>query len=410
MHHKIKRISKAATDSFVSLPMILRSFLRDESIGGKLIVGFAVLAIVIVNSPLREAYESFWHISFSIGLGDLSLSQDLRHWVNSGLMATFFLVVGLEIKRELVVGELKDIKKAILPVAAAFGGMIVPAIIYLGFNWNSDAIRGWGIPIATDIAFAVAVLSFLSKRVPLSLKLFLLSLAIVDDIGAIFVIALFYAEIINYGYLAASFALIIVMFLLRQWLSRRLALFILAGAVLWVTAHLSGIHASIVGAVVGLLAPLTAAPNGKSVSKQLEEFFLPISTFIALPIFALANAGVVLSLTAFHHPDTPAIMSGVIGGLILGKLIGISGVAWLMVRLGVARLPHGVGWLHIIGVSLIAGIGFTVSIFITELAFADDAQSAIAKISIFIASGMAAILGVLFLLKAKEIKHILDEV
>ena len=202
---------------------VLKSVLKDEAAGGKLIILFAILALIVVNSPLRDIYETFWQLNFSVGLGDFVLSQDLRHWVNEGLMAIFFLVVGLEIKRELVNGELKNPKKAILPLAAAVGGMIVPALIYLAFNNDSDTIRGWGIPIATDIAFAVAVLAFLSKRVPLSLKLFLLTLSIVDDIGAIFIIALFYSEIINYYFLAVSIVTAIAI-----WLARRTAPYVRA--------------------------------------------------------------------------------------------------------------------------------------------------------------------------------------
>ena len=408
MHRKLKHLAGTAS-SLTRLPAVLRSFLRDESIAGKLVISFAVLAIVVANSPLSSYYESLWKLTLQIGVGDFVLSQDLRHWVNEGLMAIFFLVVGLEIKRELVTGELRDRKKAALPVAAAIGGMILPAAIYVAFNFDTSAIRGWGVPIATDIAFAVAVLSLLGKRVPLNLKLFLLSLAIVDDIGAIFVIALFYAEIINYGFLLASLLIIIGLFVLRRWLANKLAVFIIIGMLLWITTHLSGVHASIVGAALGLLAPLTTFSNRSSVSKQLEKFFLPVSTFISLPVFAFANAGIVLSATVFEHPDAASVMTGIIAGLTIGKLIGISGTAWLMVRFGFAKLPTGTGWMHIVGVSMVAGIGFTVSIFITELAFSGDSLAEIAKISVFMASGSAALIGSMFLLKAKEIKHILDE-
>jgi Na+:H+ antiporter, NhaA family len=409
LHHKIKHLTKKTVSSIVSAQSMLNSLLKDEAIGGKLIIAFAAIAIILVNSPLKDTYDAFWHLSLSIGLGNLSLSQDLRHWVNEGLMALFFLVVGLEIKRELVSGELRDMKKAILPIAAAIGGMIVPAIIYLAFNLNSDAVQGWGVPIATDIAFAVAVLALLGNRVPLTLKLFLLTLAIVDDIGAILVIALFYAEILNYWYLACTFGLILAIWLMRKWLTNKLAIVIALGVTLWITAHLAGIHASIVGAVMGLLAPVPRSSKEPSHSRDLEEFFLPITTFFVLPVFALANAGVVLSSSVFQFPDSKSIMAGIIAGLIIGKLVGISGAAWLMVRFGLAKLPTGVGWLHVIGVSIIAGIGFTVSIFITELAFVNESQVEIAKISIFIASGLAALIGSLFLLKAKEIKQILDE-
>ncbi len=403
MHQKITHITKKAVSSITSIPSMLNFLLKDEAIGGKLIIATAALALVVVNSPLRDAYDTLWQTNFSVGLGDFSLSHDLRHWVNEGLMAIFFLVVGLEIKRELVNGELKDPKKAILPLAAAIGGMIVPAIIYLGFNLNSDAIQGWGIPIATDIAFAVAVLALLSNRVPLSLKLFLLTLAIVDDIGAIFVIALFYAEIINYWYLFGSAGLVISIWLMRRWLADKLAMVVVLGTVLWITTHLSGIHASIVGAAMGLLAPVPRSAKTPSQSRDLEKFFLPISTFIVLPVFAFANAGVVLSGDMFSSPEAAPVILGVVVGLVVGKLIGISGATWLMVRLGYAKLPTGTNWAHIVGISLIAGIGFTVSIFITELAFPDNKQLVeTAKISVFIASGIAAALGSAVLLRAKR--------
>lgn len=405
VQQKIKHITKKAVSTIASVPTMLSLLLKDEAIGGKLIVGFAVLALIVVNSPLKSIYDTLWHLNFNIGLGDFSLSQDLRHWVNEGLMAVFFLVVGLEIKRELVNGELKDHKKAVLPVAAALGGMIVPAAIYIAFNLDSSAIQGWGIPIATDIAFAVAILTLLSKRVPLSLKLFLLTLAIVDDIGAIFVIALFYAEIINYEYLLGAIGLVAGIWLSRKWLSDKLAIVIALGVVLWVTTHLSGIHASIVGAAMGLLAPVPRSDKVPSQSRSLEEFFLPISTFIVLPIFAFANAGVVLSGDMFNNSESIRLILGITCGLVLGKLIGISGAAWLMVRLGYAKLPTGTSWTHIIGISLIAGIGFTVSIFITELAFSDNRQLVeTAKISVFIASGIAAALGSAVLLKTKPTK------
>lgn len=371
---------------------LLNTFLKDESIGGKLILAAALLSLIVVNSPLRNAFEHFWHLPLSIGLSDWSLALDLRHWLNEGLMAFFFLVVGLEIKRELVKGELKDKRSAFLPIGAAIGGMIIPALIYMSFNINTGASQGWGIPIATDIAFAVAVLSLLSKRIPVSLKIFLLSLAIADDIGAIFVIALFYAEIINYWYLTVSFLLVAGIFLLRKQLTYRFLLVCLLGVLLWVTTHLSGIHASIIGAVMGFLAPITKQRNKAGVSEKVEKFILPMTTFFVLPIFAFANAGFVISADSLTANQS--ILWGVFLGLVLGKVAGISLACWLLVKLRVAKLPEGSTWDHIIGIGFIAGIGFTVSIFITELAFLDN-QPFIntAKISIFIASATSALLG-----------------
>lgn len=378
---------------------ILDTFLKDESIGGKLILVAALLSLIVVNSPLRDEFNHFWHLLFTIGLGNWSLSLDLRHWVNEGLMAFFFLVVGLEIKRELVKGELKDRKTAILPIGAAIGGMIFPAVIYLLFNINTNAVQGWGIPIATDIAFAVAILSLLGNRVPVSLKIFLLTLAIADDIGAIFVIALFYAEIINYWYLAASFLLASGIFLFRKRLTYSLVLVSLLGILLWFTTHLSGIHASIVGAIMGFLAPVSRSDK-VGVSEKVEKFFIPITTFFVLPVFAFANAGFTISANALT--TNQSILWGVFFGLVAGKVIGISLASWLLVRLNVAQLPKGIGWKHIQGIGFIAGIGFTVSIFITELAFSGN-QSFLntGKMAIFIASAISALVGYTILRSAK---------
>lgn len=391
MEKKLKKL--ASTLHPKRVVSFLETFLQDESIGGKLILVAALLSLVVVNSPLSEAYESFWHLPLSLGLGSWSLALDLRHWVNEGLMAFFFLVVGLEIKRELVKGELKDRKTAILPIGAAIGGMLLPALIYLSFNWNmEEAVQGWGIPIATDIAFAVAVLSLLGSRVPLSLKLFLLTLAIADDIGAIFVIALFYAEIINYWYLAVSALLVVGIFLFRGFLTNRMLLVGFLGVILWVTTHLSGIHASIVGAAMGFLAPIARPKSDTSISEKAERSLLPFTTLFVLPIFAFANAGFTVSADALTTNQT--ILWGVVAGLIGGKVLGITLASWLLVKLKVAQLPHDISWKHVIGIAFIAGIGFTVSIFITELAFADD-QTFIntAKIGIFIASALSAIAG-----------------
>jgi len=398
MKEKVKKIAlKLHPKRVVTL---FDTFLKDESTAGKLILIAALLSLIVVNSPLRDEFNHFWHLPLTIGLGSWNLSLDLRHWLNEGLMAFFFLVVGLEIKRELVKGELKKFKNAILPIGAAVGGMLVPALIYLIFNVNSGAIQGWGIPIATDIAFAVAVLSLLSNRVPASLKVFLLSLAIADDIGAIFVIALFYAEIINYWYLGFSFLLVIGIFLFRKQLTYRFLIVCLLGIVLWITTHLSGIHASIVGAVMGFLAPV-ARSNKIGVSEKVEKSFLPITTFLVLPVFAFANAGFSLSTNALT--SNQSILWGIFLGLVFGKVIGITLASWLLVKLKVAQLPNGVTWKHIIGIGFIAGIGFTVSIFITELAFSDN-QSYIntAKIGIFIASGVSALLGYIILRSSRS--------
>jgi NhaA family Na+:H+ antiporter len=380
---------------------LTRLFLEDESIGGKLILIAAVLSLVVVNSPLQEAYTGFWQQNLSFGIGSWSLSMDIRHWVNEGLMAIFFLVVGLEIKREIVEGKLRTFKTAILPIGAAIGGMVIPALIYVLFNIHTSTSAGWGIPIATDIAFAVAILVLLGKRVPFALKVFLLTLAIADDIGAIIVIALFYAEIIHYGYLALSLLIAVGIFVLRKWLSNKLLIVGLAGISLWITAHLSGIHASVVGAVMGLLAPVATTPNTIPLSEKVEKSLLPVSTFLVLPIFAFANAGFILSAASFTA--APSVFWGILLGLVAGKAFGITFASWFLLKLKIAELPAGVTLRHVLGVGFLAGIGFTVSIFITELAFSDNHQLIeAAKLAIFIASFISAIVGSVILLKIRR--------
>lgn len=388
MKEKVQQLTKNLHPKRVA--GILETFLKDESLGGKLILVAVLVSLIVVNSPFKDEFERFWHTALSIGFGEWSFSLDLKHWVNEGLMALFFLVVGLEIKREFVKGELRNKKAAILPIGAAVGGMLVPAFFYFIFNMNGNAVEGWGIPIATDIAFAVAVLSLLGNRVPVSLKIFLLTLAIADDIGAIFVIALFYAEIINYWFLGAAAILATSMFVFR----RRIPYSILAGilgVLLWAVTHESGIHASIVGAIVGFMAPI-AKHGTVGPAEKTEKLVLPISTFVVLPLFALANAGFVISgdsLTA-----NQSVLWGIFVGLVFGKLIGITLASWLLVKLKIAQLPTGMKWGHVVGVGLLAGIGFTVSIFITELAFSGDPSSLnTAKTSIFIASATSALTG-----------------
>lgn len=380
---------------------LIKIFLEDESIGGKFILIAAALSLIAVNSPLQHIYLDFWQRELTIGIEPWTLTMDLRHWINEGLMAIFFLVVGLEIKRELVKGKLKTFKTAILPIGAAIGGMIVPALIYLVFNPQTN-ISGWGIPIATDIAFAVTVLALLGKRAPLALKVFLLTLAIADDLGAITVIALFYAEIIHYGFLALSILTVLAILLLRKWLGNKFLLVILAGISLWITTHLSGIHASVVGAIMGLLAPVTTTNDKPSLPEKVEKSLLPVSTFLVLPIFAFANAGFVISTEAFTA--APSVFWGIMIGLVAGKVVGITAVSWIMLKLKIAELPIGITLRHIVGAGFLAGIGFTVSIFITELAFSDNhILTETAKTAIFIASFISAALGSIVLLRSPRI-------
>lgn len=394
MRPKISGLVKKLKNRIISEQLNL--FLRDEAIGGKLIIAAAAVSLVIANSAWSTAFENLWQAHLTIGLGNFDLSMDLRHWINEGLMAFFFLVVGLEIKRELVRGELRDRQKFMLPIGAAVGGMILPALIYIVFNLNGPGEAGWGIPMATDIAFAIAVLSLLGSRVPSGLKIFLLSLAIADDIGAITVIALFYSEVINIWYLLASLAMVGMIWVFRKELQVHVFIVLALGAALWLTTHHSGVHASIVGAVMGMLAPVGSSDSRKTAAERMERLFLPFTTFFVLPVFALANAG--FEITRGVLDDNQAVSMGIILGLLLGKPVGILMSSWLLVKFKIARLPERVNWRHVAGIGLIAGIGFTVSIFITELAFSGNPSLiSTAKASIFVASILAAITGSLVL-------------
>jgi Na+:H+ antiporter, NhaA family len=412
------------------LPRPLRQFLHTESGGGIALLVAAVVALVWANSPWSGGYESLWSTELRLSLGGVELSEDLRHWVNDGLMAIFFFVVGLEIKRELVVGELRAPRTAALPALAALGGMVVPAALYLAVNAGREGVDGWGIPMATDIAFAVGVVALLGSRVPSALKLFLLTLAIVDDIGAILVIALVYSEGVDAGALAvAALAGVGIVVLRRLGVDWPFA-YVAAGLVLWVATYQSGVHATIAGVVLGLLTParpvapdlLTqdwvsdlaedpsphdlatlrrVARSSVSPAERLQHDLHPLTSFVIVPLFALANAGVVIERGAFDAPGAGAVALGIGVGLVAGKVIGITGATWLAVRTGVGRLPSGVTVRQLVGVAGVAGIGFTVSLFIAGLAFPEaPGLEAAAKIGILIASVVAAVVGSAILLTA----------
>jgi NhaA family Na+:H+ antiporter len=402
----------------------LRTFLRTEAAGGIVLLGATVAALVWANSPFANSYESLWRTELRFALGSLELAQDIRHWINDGLMALFFFVVGLEIKRELVLGELNDVRKAMIPVAAAVGGMMAPALVYVMFNAGGAGVAGWGIPMATDIAFAVAVLALLSNRIPSGLKVFLLSLAIVDDIGVILVIALFYSAGIEVGWLLAAAGLLTAVILLRRLRVYWTPVYALIGVGVWVATFESGAHATIAGAALGLLTParptdprgfadvldetsaLAVEPDAGSlravqlqsnevvsVAERLEHLLHPWTSYLVIPLFALANAGVALSLGSIGDALSSNVAVGVVAGLIVGKTVGISGATWLSVRLGLGRLPDGVQWRHVVGASIVAGIGFTVSLFVGSLAFDDGRLVAEAKVGVLFASLAAGLIG-----------------
>jgi Na+:H+ antiporter, NhaA family len=388
------------------VPGALREFLATETAGGVLLVVAAIAALIWANSPWQASYESFWHTEFGFNVGDQELRLDLRHWVNDGLMAVFFLVVGLEVKRELLLGELRDRRSAALPVFGALGGMVLPALIYAAVNLgeNGTVLDGWGIPVATDIAFALGVLALVAPGVPSGVRLFLLTLAIVDDIGAIVLIAVFYSDTPDVAWLLAGAGIVATIIVLMRIGARATPLFGSLGLGLWLVLHASGVHATLAGVAMGLLAPAEAGSRrriaGQLVSEleYLEHRLHGFSSLLIVPLFALANSGVVFSADGIGDAATSTVAIGVILGLVVGKTVGISAGAWLGIRLGLASLPDGVGWRHLMGAAALGGIGFTVSIFISNLAFDNDALVNEAKMGIFAASILATLLGTLILL------------
>ncbi|WP_188009078.1 Na+/H+ antiporter NhaA [Grimontia hollisae] len=365
----------------------IRQFMKMESAGGLVLIVAAVLAIIIANSPLQPLYDGALH-SYIAGLS-------VAHWINDGLMAIFFLLIGLEVKRELIEGALNTKEKAIFPAIAAIGGMLAPALVYLAFNAGDPITQaGWAIPAATDIAFALGVMALLGKRVPLALKVFLLALAIIDDLGVIVIIALFYSSDLSVTALIVAFISTAVLFLLNAKGVTSTKWYLLVGAVLWFSVLKSGVHATLAGVVLGFAIPLEGGKDGKSPLKKLEHALHPYVAFLILPIFAFANAGVSLEGVSFNSL-TNALPLGIAFGLMIGKPLGIFTFSWVSVKLGVARLPENVNFKHVFAVSLLCGIGFTMSIFISSLAFVgvDESYITFSRLGILIGSTISAAVG-----------------
>lgn len=356
----------------------------------------AFAALVVANSPLSTGYFSVLHIKV-IGLS-------VEHWINDGLMAAFFLLVGLEIKREMLVGQLSSWSQRALPGFAALGGMLIPALIFLAFNWgNAETMGGWAIPAATDIAFALGVLSLLGKRVPMSLKVFLSALAILDDLGAVVIIALFYTSGLSVSMLLASLAVIVLLVVFNRCGETRLLPYLLAGGLLWFFMLQSGVHATLAGVILALCIPLGDSENeSRSPLLRLEGKLHPWVAFAIVPIFGFTNAGVSLAGISPDNLVDPVPL-GVTLGLVLGKQIGVFGLAALAISSGLAKLPTGCGWLQLYGTALLCGIGFTMSLFIGALAF-PDSQHLVdeVKVGVLMGSVLSAILGVVVLLCAKR--------
>ena len=367
----------------------LREFLDTEVAGAVVLLVAVVVALVWANSSLSSSYSDLWHTELSVSVG-WGLDMSLHQVVNDGLMTVFFFVVGLEIKRELVDGELSDPRTAAVPVAAAIGGMVVPALLFVAINASTGTTRGWGIPMATDIAFALGVLAVAGSRLASGAKLFLLTSAVVDDIGAIVVIAVVYSTSISTGALLGAAVVIGMVLLARATGVQSLVVYVLLGVLLWDAMFESGVHATIAGVVLGLITP---ARGPDSVAERLEHRLHPLSSFVIVPLFALANAGVRLDVGSLSEPAPRAVALGVVVGLVIGKTVGISAATAIAVKTRIGRLPDGVGAGEVIGMAMVAGIGFTVSLFVTELAFDDPAIRDAAKTAVLVASVVAAVAG-----------------
>ncbi|WP_226647177.1 Na+/H+ antiporter NhaA [Microbulbifer variabilis] len=436
-------------------------FIHRQSSSGILLMLSTLVALIVANSPLQDAYKHLLHMPISLGSGDWELSLSIHHWINDGLMAIFFFLVGLELKREFLVGELSDLRQAVLPVMAAIGGMAVPALIYSSLNNGGVAEPGWGIPMATDIAFAVGCITLLGNKVPRAIVTFLVALAIVDDLGAILVIAIWYTEQVNTTALIASGLLIAIMGFLNAAGVRRSSAYIFIGILLWYGLYQSGVHATLAGVITAMALPakpkydpLAFSTFVKDIIRSFDRYFRPgdkiiasdalharvmalgngvnfaqsplqrMETrlhipvgFIVIPIFALANAGIPFESFTSSAAVLNPVTLGVIGGLVVGKLIGIVGATWIGWKLGWGKLPKAASFQHIIGVALIAGIGFTMSIFIAELAFSSQYELLIqAKAGILLASVIAGFAGFLVLRNSpvtvnlrEELKSVDDE-
>ncbi len=376
----------------MTLTRTLDKFFRHEASGGIILMLAAALALIVANSAARPLYEGWLSSVLSIMLDGEGLSKPLILWINDGLMAVFFFLIGLELKREILEGKLKDPRDVVLPGVAAIGGMLVPAAFYAALNWGNPAtINGWAIPAATDIAFALGVLALVGNRVPASLKVFLLTIAIMDDMGAILIIAIFYTAELKVDYLLLALLPLIGMAFLNIRQVHRVAPILLLGVILWVLVLKSGVHATLAGVVTAFFIPLRDR-FGKSPLHSLEHGLSPYVFFVIVPIFAFANAGVVLEGLSLSDLAAPVPL-GIALGLILGKQIGVFGATWLMVRSGMATLPHGVTWLQIYGVACLAGIGFTMSLFIGSLSFADPTLMNDVRLGVLAGSAISAIIG-----------------
>lgn len=375
-----------------------RHFFQSSSLGGIILIACVFVSLLIANTAAGTYFENLLSYPMGFNTESVHLQYPVSLWINDGLMAVFFLFVGLEIKRELIEGELSSVKKAALPIFAAIGGVVAPAIIYFAINSGTHTASGWGIPMATDIAFALAILSLLGKRVPSSLKIFLSALAIVDDLMAILVIAIFYSSELHYTYLLYAAGIFIFLLLLNKMGVKNLAAYLIPGLFIWYFIHHSGVHATIAGVLTAFAIPTT--PDSKeSPLERLEHVIANPVNFVIMPLFALANTNIRFE-PGMVDGLTTVLGMGIILGLLIGKPLGITLFSWLIVKMGAAKLPGGASWKHIFGVGILGGIGFTMSIFIALLSFpGEDLILSEAKFSILTGSILAGSLGYLFLSK-----------
>ncbi len=377
------------------LSKLFTEFFDSEKSSGIILILCTITAIVIANSPLGKGFLDFWHIKIGFEAGGLALNQSLEHWINDGLMAIFFLLIGLEIEREIYIGELSNLKNASLPIVAAIGGMLVPALFYLLLNRGTETQNGIGVPMATDIAFALGVLALLGRKVPASLKVFLTALAIIDDLGAILIIALFYVGDFSFLYLILALAVYGGLLILNRLGVQGLPFYLIPGILMWYFMLRSGVHATVAGVLLAFALPFGDGSE-TSPSYKLQHFLHKPVAFLIMPVFALANTGILLSGRWYEGLTVPNSL-GVFAGLFLGKPLGILSASFIAVRMGLSQLSADLTWKHILGAGFLGGIGFTMSIFITLLAFTDPEVVQSTKISILFSSIIAGLTGFLIL-------------
>ena len=382
----------------MALNNVIKNFLKLESSSGILLLFSGLLALFLSNSNIAENFDYILHLKLNFGSDSPLFYKSIQHWINDGLMVIFFFVVGLEIKREFQEGELSMPSQAILPVIAAIGGMAVPAIFYLLFNFDDPStIQGWAIPSATDIAFSLGILSLLGKKVPISLKIFLTALAIIDDLGAIIIIAVFYSSNIDLFSLFVVFIILFFLYFFNKKNIQLLWVYIILGILLWVFIQNTGIHATIAGVLLAAFIPHKKQNGQKSLLIFLEHSLHPWVSYLIMPLFALANAGVYLGDVSFNTLISP-IPLGIITGLFFGKQLGVFFISFILIKMGYARLPSGANWMQLYGVAILTGVGFTMSLFIGNLAFLSDTHISGMKLGVLVGSFFSAIMGY-FILK-----------